>query len=307
MVAPTITTLTPAVGLTRGETFVSIVGTDFNDEASLGTVAVFFDNVEASEVGVVSSTRLICLTPRSTRVEPAAVDVRVENVPAAGPVEPTTAVDAFTYHRPKIETLRDHSTDDPVLIVNRQLVSDLRRFVLANIHHDMHSEYVDALSAAAQEEVQASAPHLKLLGPNIQEDPFYAVRDKQNTQISPVPGTFERFGPPITVKLTYSYVGVGRTKGETLNLWGALTDWIKNTPFLEVPVDGVDKANGIVEFELAAIWEDRADIRSQSTREAVFQFSGSMVIRGVHTSLNKIGEGADTLDVPTIDPIEQIP
>lgn len=310
MAAPTVTSITPPEGLTRGETFVTILGTGFipptpvlASEAPTGPFTrVFFDNVEALEVGVVNSTKILCLTPRSTLKDPAQVDVRVENVTPPGPlIEPVTVVDGFEYRRPSIATPRDHSTDEGVLVVTRHVVDELRRHVLENTTHDQHPEYVDALSAAAAEEVQAKTPSLKVLGPAVAEDRFYAINGEFNVQTAPNPGgTFDRFSNPVTLQLSYQYVGVARSTGEVSQLFVALTDYFGRTPRLEVPLDGNDKANGVTSFEWSVVWEERAEFRSQATRQAVYQFEGTILVRGVHVAVSKVLEGVDVADGVTL-------
>jgi len=294
--APTITSVVPALGLSLGETFVTINGTGFNDDVSGGTIRVLFGTVEALEYGAVDSTKVIALTPGG---EVGDVDVTVVNVPASGPDEPTTLSDGFEYRRPAIETKRDHSEDEAIVAVTRTLVKELRRTVLANTHHDMHPEYVDDVSALVPEEKQEEVPSLEVRGPSIQEDRFYAVNGRYSVRTSAAPGgTHDTFNQPVTLRLEYQYVGVARSTGEISNLFAAVTGFFNRTPFLSVPVDGLDPANGTIEFELSPVWEQRAEFRSRATRAATYQFEGSFVVRGVHVvGDDKVSEGKDVSEV----------
>jgi len=295
--APTITSVTPAGGLSLGETFVTIIGTGFNDIASGGTVNVLFGGVSALEAGVVDATKIIALTPGGVL---GAADVTVENVPASGPPEPTTLLAAFTYRRPRIATERDKATseDCAVLVITRTLVAELRRTVLENTHHNMHPEYVDVASAAAEQEVQSGEPSLQVLGPTVVEDPFYRINGRfaiETLAGSPGGAEFDNYHQPVTVRLDYSYVGVAKTKGEAMNLWEALTRYLDRTSFLEIPMDGSDKANGVISIEINPVWEQRANFSVNTTRSGFAQFTGALVLRGVQTIAAKVSEsrGAD--------------
>ena len=304
MAAPTITSITPSVGLSIGETFVVIDGSGFNDEASGGTVNVYFNGVISPRFGVVDSTRVVAVTPLGQQV--GVVDVSVENVtpqPDPNPdlVEPTTVVGGFEFKRPSIATRSDFTTDSCLLKVNRELLKELRRTVLSNTHHDMHPEYVDSFSVLDEEEKHSEAPSLKLLGPVVTEDRFHALNGVQSIQVIPSPGgSFDVQAQPVTVQAEYQYVGVGRSKGETMNLFAALSRYFNRTPFLAVPQDGIDPANGIVEYELQTVWEQRAEFAERATREAIYQFSGAFRVRGIHLVSDKAFEGRDVVDIVTV-------
>lgn len=297
MAAPTISSVLPSEGLSIGETFVQIDGTGFNDEISGGTVKVLFGGVEALNYGVVDSTKVVALTPGGLV---GVVDVTVENVtPQPDPdpdlVEPTTVVGGFEYKRPSIATRRDRLTDSAPLIVTRTLIEELKRTVIENVDYDMHPEYVDPLGAVEEQEAQAQNPGLILRGPRLSEDRFRSVNGPFN---DPTMDGFNVHVQPVTVRMDFQYVGVGRTSGEAMNLWAALTRYFNRTAFLKVPRDGVDPANGVIEFEVGVTFEERADFRSPS-REGVYQFTGGFAVFGVHTVADKLGEGMDTEEIVT--------
>lgn len=301
MTTPVITSITPDTGRSLGVTFARIVGTDFNLVA-IGTVRVFFDNQEAEEVQVISSTEIQCLTPRSILdTFPAGVDVKVENTtPQLDPnpplVESDTLVAGFTYRRPSIAT-NDPANNACVVRITQALIAEFRRYVLENTHHDTHPEYVDLVSQAANEEKQGSPPSVKILGPQIQEDLFYREHGRIDVEVSP--GIFETFDEPETVMLEYNYVCVGRSSGEVINLWEVVTKYFQKTTELVVPKDGVDPTNGFVTYEMGVINEQRADVRASATRQGIYQASGAFLLRGVPLLADKVGEGREVLDVLT--------
>lgn len=307
MAAPTISTITPATGLSIGENCVIVEGTGFNDLASGGSIRVLFGGVESPEYGVIDSTRVIALTPPG---EVGTADLTIENIGAGGaPVEGTTVADAFTYTRPDLQTNRDLSAspDSALLVVTRQLVKELRRTVIENVQYDMHPEYVDAESAALGIEKQAVAPSLKIVGPTVTEDPFYRINGRFAIEtLAGAPGgaEFLAYTQPVTVRMEFQFVGVGRTKGEAVNLWNALTLFFDRTPDLEIPLDGEDKANGTISFEINPDWDQRGEFQS-TNRQGFYQFSGAFSVRGIQTVSRPLCEsrGADDLIVTP----EQIP
>ena len=281
---PTVSTVTPNRGLTIGEDCVTIVGTGFPTILSGGTLRVLFGGVEAKEAGAINDTTIIAITPDGVVGD---VDVTVEVTDPGPVVTSDTLVNGFSYRRPDIQTNRSfaNSQDSAVLLVTRQLIFELRRTVIENVHHDMHPEYVDAVSAAQGQEVQASAPSLKVIGPTIVEDRFYALNgnyDVETVAGSPGGAQFLAYTQPVTVRLDYQYVGVGRTKGEAFNLWRALTLFLDRYNYVTIPKDGSDPANGVISFELNPNREDRAQFQT-TNRQGFHQFEGSLNVRGVHT------------------------
>lgn len=303
MAAPTVNTVTPNNGFSIGETFVTIDGTGFN-LAATGTVKVKFNGVEATEVKVISSTTLTCLTPRGIP-DTNPIDVEVINVtpnpPGPDLEEGTTVVGAFTYRRPNIATRRDHTTDGTILCLTRKLVSDLRQYVIENVRYDTHPEYVDQVSVLEEEEVQASLPSLKIIGPEVQEETGeYRANGRLDSEDQVAPDTWDQYQQPLSLRLTWNYVGVGRTKGEAFNLYEAMALYFERTPELEVFVNGVDDTNGVALFEMEQIWEEQASFRSQATRQAIYQFTGSFEVRGVPALAHKVGEVPELTEDPTL-------
>jgi len=290
---PVINTVTPATGISIGGGCVTIDGTGFALPSLGESLRVLFDGVESPEAGAINDTTIVALTPPGVV---GVVDVTVENTLPGPVVETDVLVGGFTYQRPQIETNRDlaASADSALLVLTRELITELRRTVLANTHHDMHPEYVDAFSAAEGEEVQADAPSLKVTGPTVVEDRFYSLNGKFD--VEGIAGVFRNFHQPTTVRLDYSYVGVTRTKGEAFNLWNALTLFLNRQIFLDVAQDGSDKANGVVSFELNPNWDERAEFTT-TTRQGFHQFTGSLHLRGVHTVAREVCESRRVDDV----------
>lgn len=298
MAPPVITTITPSEGRTLGKTFVVIDGTGFNDEASGGTVRVLFDGVESPRYGVVSDTKVIAQTPGGN---PGLIDVTVENIgPGGAPIEPTTEVDGFEYKRADISTPRDFSNHPCLALVIKSVIREFRRTIFDRVFHDLHPEYADVASAAAEEEKQSAPPHLKIVGPVVQIDRFYSFNGNQNVQTTPAPGLFDEYNQPVTVMAEFQHIGVGRTNSEAANIHREVERWFNANATLIVPHDGVDPANGFNEYDIMPIWEQRASFGDRMTREGVAQFTGAFVVRGIHIANDKVFEGADTTDEVTV-------
>jgi hypothetical protein len=90
---PDVTSITPDTGTVAGNTAVTIVGTSLT-----GVNSVKFDNVEATNVVVVSDTTVTCTTPPGAA--PGDVDVQVTN-----PDGFNTISNGFTYLGPPTVTL----------------------------------------------------------------------------------------------------------------------------------------------------------------------------------------------------------
>lgn len=309
---PTINSVTPTTGLSLGESFVTIDGTGFELPSLTpgGSVIVRFGGVQSPQAGAIDANTIIAVTPGGD-VGP--VDVEVENVVEAAAV---TLVGGYTYVRPVLATRQDGTTDSAPLIVGRELLRELRRTVLQEIYWDAHPEFVTPTSALTNEELQATVPHLKIVGPSVSEDRFYAHNGRFDIQTVPGTPTGSRYEvnlQPVTVRLDFQYVGLARSKGEAMNLWAALTRFIDRTPRLEVPQDGRDKNNGVISFELNPIWEQRGEFSARATRSGDYQFNGALVVRGVHTVGGKVfegagfdgpnGEGEPSLTVENIPPV----
>jgi len=289
---PTISTITPDNGLSIGEDCVTIVGTGFGLPSLGQSVRVLFGGVESPEAGAIDANTIIALTPPGILGD---VDVVVENTLPGPVIESVTAVDGYTYRRPNIATNRDKaaSEDAVILVVNRELISELRRTVLQNTHHDTHPEYVDAFSEARGTEVMSTAPNLKVVGPTVSEDRFYSVNGAYSE--AGLAGVFNNYTQPVTVRLDYKFVGVGRTSGEAANLWRAITLWLDRTSVIEIARDGNDKANGVLAFELAATPEERGDFGT-TDRQGFYQFSGAFHVRGVHAVSRAVCPSREVLD-----------
>lgn len=295
MTAPTVNTISPASGDSLGQSLVEIIGTDFN-LAAIGTVVVFFGTELATEVRVVSSTRLFCRTPK---LAPQVVDVTVRNVtpnpPGPDIIEDVVVVDGYEFKRLSIQTRPDFQGDSTIRAMTRQLLKEFQTHVLENTYHDMHSEYPTLEDSLLEQEHQAEAPSIKILGPTLAEDRFYSHNGDVTVEVTP--GDYRLVRQPYTVMPTYRLVGLGRTSGEAQNLHRSVLNYFDKTRFLSVPVNGVDGTDGYANYEMDVVREQAGDFNSEATRQANYQFSMSFMLRGVHLLGETIGESKEILDI----------
>lgn len=277
---PVVEAIEPRVGLSVGDDCVTIRGHNFGLESEGRTTKVLFGGVEAPQSGAIDGDTVIALTPQGQLGD---VDVVIEVRDSTTDVLlfAVTVDNGFTYQRPNVETNRDElaSEDSALLVLTRELIKDMRRTILANVVYDTHPEYVDAFSVTVPEEAQASAPNLKILGPEVSEDSFYSLRQAFTLE---TPSGFQAHHRPTTFRLDYRFVGIGKTKGEAINIWDALNLWLNRTVFLVVPQDGVNKDNGTLSFELNPTFDERGEFLT-TTRQGFYQFEGGFHLRGVHT------------------------
>lgn len=295
MSAPTVSAVDPT-GWALGGDLVSIQGAGFN-LAAQGTVRVRFGGRDATEVKVWTSGFLTCKTPPG---ELGLVDVEVANVTPPGPViEPTLVVGAFTYKRQSIATPPSLANHPIASLITRQLVDDLVRTVLEQTSHDTHPDYADAVAALLEEEKQAAIPSLKVIGPRTTRDRF----NSENARVvdEDVPDLFDVRDVPLTLTLTFDFVGVGRTSAEAQALFLAVQRYFHRTPFLAVTV-----GTEVHEFEMAVPFDQAGDFRGQATRQGTYQFNGSVEVRGVNMLADpaELGFGVEevVVDLAAEDP-----
>jgi hypothetical protein len=280
--SPTVSSITPSTGLAVGDVFAQIVGTGFNLSAQ-GSVSVTFGGAPAVKVAVLSSTLLHVAAPAGdpdAGATPGAVDVVVTNRdPDGNPQGSATLVKGFTYRRGSIALPSDLSGHSAIALVTRALVREFQRAVLKNTKHDLHSEYASEVDASAGETARAVAPSLKILGPRIAEDRWNSVNENRLVDLGS-PNWLETF-KTATVMLTYDIVGVARDPVEAANLWTEIQRYFDHNDYLRVVVASSKLGSEVAVYELQPLWEQRGEFRSKATRQALYQFSESFVVRGV--------------------------
>lgn len=173
---PSITSVIPNTGLTRGWAYVEIEGTgiDFHVVPAANTplpiadpgpaVSVKFGGVEARNIRVVdegANQRIYCNVPAfggDYDLLPLAVDVEVENLLTGGS---DISIGAFTFTR---ENLTRES--DFVRLI-REVVSIFRRQTIRNVSIRTHRDYDDDVSDGFNIPKRAKLPSIILNGPTL--------------------------------------------------------------------------------------------------------------------------------------------
>jgi hypothetical protein len=286
MAAPTFGTITPTSGPTGGRALVTITGTNFRlptapafvgpiASAAPPSVEVFFGTSKATNVRVLSSTRIQATLPAATfdptSGAPGAVSVSVRNIDDNGvpiPGEAVVVPSAFSYARPTLET---PASSEPVLAaVVRTLLLMLRREVLDNVQMTVHTDYA---GQGAEVAAFASLPGIAVVGPALSENRFYSENEMPVVDLGG--GVFEERRVPYTVDLTFTIIGADDSTQRLLNLMQQTTLFFHRNKAIVVGAHSFEmeiEQNGDFDME-AGQAVNNANLRS---------FTGIILIRGVH-------------------------
>lgn len=237
---PTITSISPTTGLTKGGNVVQIVGTNFRipppppADGYLGgdaqrTVRVLFEGV-AADAQAASDTLIIATVPEwagAFNIMPLSLDVSVANLDDAGveiPGEVVVSSDLYTISRPSI------AKKSVLKSVTAVLVDIFRRHLLENSHVTMSRDFDEDPSTI--ERVMADLPVVYLVGPNTPVDRLRSVN-----QLSPeaLPGDstyYFRKEVPITTTLVFDIRIYSQGMQHTTALQTELMMLFRDVPYL---------------------------------------------------------------------------
>lgn len=300
MPVPVVNSINPPSGESLGREFVKITGSGFLTPSAGGSVKVFFGGVQSPSAHAISSTEIACLTPT---IQVGAYDVEVQNITPGDPdiVESVVVPGGFEFKRISIAIPQDYSKHPCILKVTRSLIIDLRNSILENTQHDVHPEYVDPFGASLNEEAQSSAPHLKVVGPEVEEDRFYSFNEPQASD--PILDSFQVYDRPVGLKLEYEVFGVGTTKGEVTALYEAFVKYLSVRTSLAVFSNGQDDSGGVIPVEMAPIWEQRGSFAQTPNRDGKYQFRCRIKLRGVNIVKRQVAEGYVLTQDPEVTPV----
>lgn len=211
MAVPTITSIDPTAGSSKGTNLVKIYGTNFSiatpptAEGYHGgpeqqTVSVKFEGVEADWAGAASDTLIFCRASRwsgSYDALPINADVRVANLDANGvevPGENATLLDAYTIDRPQI-------IGSTVQSLCEELIALFRRLFLENTHITMSRYFVE--DTAFLDRVRAEVPVVYLVGPSLSRDGL-RTRYRREAYEDPLDSLrYEQKAPPVYVVMNF--------------------------------------------------------------------------------------------------------
>jgi len=293
MAVPTITTRTPAAGLTSGRTFVTLVGTGMRlppppppSGPTSGvlpvTVDVLFGALRASRVSVrddpanpPDGTIVTCLSPPQA---PGTVDLTLRNLdddgnPIAG--EEITLAAAFTYERASL------TRESALTRLVRTLLRSLKAQVLENLSLTVHTDFDDATGDQLHVAAVSKLPALVIVGPELDENRFYSLNELAEDgggDAVGLPFTLRRV--PYTVDLTFQLVGMSEHTVELLNLMRLCTTYFHKNKVLEMDRDPDDPSKGRVAYEMDFVAGGQFKVESRPSDSNVRHFAGTFVIRG---------------------------
>lgn len=272
MAVPTVTSLTPALGLPAGRGRVEVIGTGFRlppvpppggsdppltgplpkpgDQFSvadwLRTVSVKINGLEADDVIPVSATRLWVITPEyrgDPTVLPAIVDVVVTNLDNSGvPIggETVTVAGGWTYRR------QDLVVDSDIAWVQRNVLDRFQRNIIANVMLNTGLDFADAAVSSLLLAL-ADLPAIMLFGPAVLEDD---EGEERNERDFPTAGGDDVFvnAAPLSVSLVWRMLVLSDDKLEALNLANLVGLDLRKRPFLVMETAQGSGTN--VEFDL---------------------------------------------------------
>lgn len=298
MAVPTISSFSPTSGPAGGRNLVTISGTNFLvpaapattgaiQAAAPRTVRVKFAAEEASTVDVVSSTTLRIQAP-AYRGDPdagnhVAVAIEVTNLDSAGnpiPGETVTLAAAYTYTR---ASLRPPAVTPLLVTTTGELIFALRRQIHPNVFPATHTDFGEV---GAVQIAPARLPSLFLTGPDVDQDFIRNSIEREDHRSVQTGSLVDRYLPMITLSLHFGIAGLSDNSQEILALAQALEEFAIRTPFLYVPKNPIDAAQGQHRFELELVEEPKFSI--VASRSNLRSFTASLAISDVPVELPEV-------------------
>lgn len=288
----TITSVSPVVGHTAGQTLVEIRGTGFRvpilpqpngmlTVPARPTVEVLFGSAFGSNIAVVSAERLFVRAPISPHLVRAptygegVVDVVVRNLNSSGiPIagEIVTIPGAYSYRRVQLADESDLSR------VVRTLIQSMRLQVIDNVSINTDPDFDSRTSDDLNVVDVATVPAVVIFGPTIQENRFFSTngliyRDAPNDEA-------DAFSGPDTDDLIFTFVGITNNKQEALNLLSVVRQYFKRNRWLYMQRDLSNEACGYVGYDLILDPGGMTFNSPTDQKSNLKTFSGTFTIRG---------------------------
>jgi hypothetical protein len=315
MTVPTITTITPGTGLTKGVALIVIEGTNFRlpPTPSAGyhggdaqqTVTVSFGGTDSQWAHAVSATRVHARLPEWDGdwrdAMPKSLDVRVANLDDAGveiPGEEVTAVDGMVIDRPKLSKKQDMHR------VVLELLRVFRRHLHINTWLNQGREFDEDPTDARDKPNRSSLPLIALEGPSTQINRFSSLNRMEPTEDAGDPGSWYRYRFPVTVDMTFDVTAYANSETHLLSLGAAFTTLFRDVIYLRVPRDVGDPTKGTADYELAVPFDGQPDYQSPPELDDLHSFAAVVTIRGVDIDESEgivIERGVDLADDPSLE------
>jgi hypothetical protein len=297
---PTVSSITPAIGLASGDSTVAIVGANFNTatDATAGelgecgpyvpgaptTMQVLFGGVASPNVQVWSSTSLSALLPPGT---PGPATVTLVNIdqttglPIGG--ESVAVPNGFTYQAP-IHT-SEYESDFTRAI--KTLLSLFSTQLGIDVSLAVNTDY-DATTGDELHVTQfAKLPGLVFVGPTTRENRFYSTNQQPTFDDGTIsdedgvsPAGFLETRVPYTIDIVFEVYGVSDTKGEVFNLESNFVMAMHRNKWLVMNRSATDPTKGSVRYEMDFEPQGQPKNTTVPNNSNIRAWMASIVVRG---------------------------
>ena len=291
MAVPTVTSVTPTSGPTRGRGVVRIDGTNFRlpdpppATGYLGgsyplSVEVEFGG-EVSPEAQAATADFIYATVPEWRGDPddlpEALDVTVRNVDASGvpiPTEEATLVGGYTVEHPELPQMTYFQRT--IL----QLMNLFKRHVIANVHVTVKRDYV--ADPGQLERLQAELPVLHLVGPQTPLNRFYSINREPAEEDTGLADAYLRKAVPVTVDVGFQIEVWAETQREVYSIGQAILLMFRDVVHLQVERDPSQPALGSVEYEVGMPFFGYPTYNTDANKDDLTSLRAQCEIKGVH-------------------------
>ncbi len=304
MAVPTIVSISPATGLSKGGYLIAINGTNFQvptvpasgsgylgDDAT-PTCKVTIGGVDCEYAEPATSALIYCKVPEwigSPSVAlPLSVDVVVSNIDSNGDVvlfggvtpETVTLVDGFAYDRPSLaaECYLKRAIDSLILLI--------RRHVITNVAVTLSREYDD--DPATVERLRDSAPSVHLVGPRTVLNRFYSLNRCDTEYTDPADEgavtavDVHRRSVPVTMDLDFDVRIWATNPYHSTNLVQAFVLLFRDATELKVLIDPDQPDLGYHDYEIEIDWGRYPSMDAAPNYSDLSSATFGLVVRGVH-------------------------
>ena len=261
MAVPTITSITPDNGSTRGLNVVQIVGTNFSmpPDPPLDSSGPAFQSIKV-EFGSLLSLEAFAITPTlATAKVPTYIDddmaeggdavtVTLTNLDSAGAeiAGENVTFDFYTYERP---LFTEQQVGEYVL---NQFIKYLRRHVTPNVWQTMGRSYSEGNDQVNEKIKQAKLPLIWINGVDFEFNQL--AQQMSNPEFETSATEFNEFRPPTAVDIVMSSIQIysrAEHPREIFALSQAFLNALKDVPMLDCDPPGYDTERSVYSYPMS--------------------------------------------------------
>lgn len=293
MAVPTITSISPSTGLTRGEQWIAIHGTGFRlpiipsaPSGYLGgdarpSVTVSIGGVPCEYAESASTDLVYCKVPRwagsPSASFPIELDVRVANLDDTGTEiagEAVVEVDGFQYVRPPLVA------SCYLKRIVDELITLLRRHVLPNVAVTISREWDD--NPVTIERLRDSAPSLHLVGPRLALNRFDSINREEAQAETADPTYYQRRKVPVTSDLEFDVRIFAANPYHATNLIQAFLLLWRDIVEISILKDPATPSLGSDSYDIEIPWDRYPDMDAAPSYSDLITITSGLMIAGVH-------------------------